>query len=375
PACRHSHTRIITNMGAANPLAAAQKAREVARSLGFTGLKIAAVTGDDVLNAARRLDLPLDEGGTVSQLGERLISANAYLGVKPILDALMVDTDIVITGRVADPALFLAPLILEFGWALDDWNLLGQGIVAGHLLECAGQVTGGYFADPGIKEVPDLARLGFPIGEVSADGKLILTMVEGSGGCVTSATVKEQLLYEIHDPRRYLQPDVVADFSRVRVQTVGKNRVQVDGGRGASKTGFLKTSVGYKNGYVGEGQISYCGTGAVARGKLALDIVRRRLGVMRLTMKETRFELIGLNALHGDRLSRGHDPYEVRVRVAARTETMAEAVKIGNEVETLYTNGPAGGGGAWKSARPVVSIASALIPGAAVEPKIAVLEV
>lgn len=375
PACRHNHTRIITNMGAANPLAAAEAAREVARSLGFAGLKIAAVTGDDVLEAARRLDLPLDEGGTVSKLGHRLISANAYLGVKPILDALTAGVDIVITGRVSDPALFLAPLIHEFGWALDDWNLLGQGIVTGHLLECAGQVTGGYFADPGIKDVPDLARLGFPIGEVGEDGTLILTMVDGAGGCVSMATVKEQLLYEIHDPGRYLQPDVIADFSRVRIQAMDKNRVQVDGGRGAPKTEFLKTSVGYRNGYVGEGQISYAGTGAVARGKLALDIVRRRLALMRLTMEEARFELIGLNALHGDRLSHGHDPYEVRVRLAARTETMAEAVKIGNEVETLYTNGPAGGGGAWKSARPVVSMASALIPETVVEPSVTVLEV
>jgi Acyclic terpene utilisation family protein AtuA len=280
PACRHNYTRIITNMGAANPLAAAEAAREVVRSLGFAGLKIAAVTGDDVLERARRLDLPLDEGGTVSKLGERLISANAYLGVKPILDALTAGVDIVITGRVSDPALFLAPLIHEFGWALDDWNLLGQGIVTGHLLECAGQVTGGYFADPGIKDVPDLARLGFPIGEVGEDGTLILTMVDGAGGCVNMATAKEQLLYEIHDPRRYLQPDVIADFSSVRIQPVDKNRVQVDGGRGAAKTGFLKTSVGYGNGYVGEGQISYAGTGAVARGKLALDIVRRRLAMM-----------------------------------------------------------------------------------------------
>jgi len=375
PACRNNQTRIITNMGAANPLAGAEAAREVARSLGFAGLKIAAVTGDDVLEAVRRIDLSLDEGGAVSALGERLISANAYLGVKPILDALIADADIVITGRVADPALFLAPLIYEFGWALDDWNLLGQGTVTGHLLECAGQVTGGYFADPGIKDVPDLARLGFPIGEVSEDGKLILTMVEGAGGCVNTATVKEQLLYEIHDPTRYLQPDVIADFSRVRIQEAGKNRVQVDGGRGSPKTGSLKTSVGYTNGYVGEGQISYAGAGAIARGKLALDIVRQRLGLMRLTMRETRFELIGLNALHGDRLSQGHDPYEIRVRVAARTETMSEAVKIGNEVETLYTNGPAGGGGAWKSALPVVSIASALIPDAVVEPSVTVLAV
>lgn len=182
-------------------------------------------------------------------------------------------------------------MIHEFGWALNDWNLLGQGTVTGHLLECAGQVTGRYFADPGIKDVPDLARLGFPIGEVSEDGKLILTMVDGAGGCVNTATVKEQMLYEIHDPTRYLQPDVMADFSRVRIQEAGKNRVQVDGGRGSPKTGFLKTSVGYTNGYVGEGQISYAGAGAIARGKLALDMVRQRLALMRLTMRETRFRV------------------------------------------------------------------------------------
>ena len=375
PACRQNQTRIITNMGAANPLAAAKAAQAVARSLGLAGFKIAAITGDDVLETARRLDLSLDDGGTVASLGERLISVNAYLGVRPLLAALIAGADIVITGRVADPALFLAPLIHEFNWSLDDWNLLGQGTVTGHLLECAGQVTGGYFADPGIKDVPDLARLGFPIGEVTEDGHLILTMVAGAGGCVNTATAKEQLLYEIHDPSRYLQPDVIADFSRVRIRQLGKNRVQVDGGRGGPKTGFLKTSVGYTNGYVGEGQISYAGAGAVARGKLALDIVRQRLALMRLTMRETRFELIGLNALHGDCLSQGHDPYEVRVRIAARTETMADAIKIGNEVETLYTNGPAGGGGAWKSARPVVSIASALIPDAVVESSVTILEV
>ena len=189
----------------------------------------------------------------------------------------------------------MAPLIVEFGWAMDDWTMLGRGVLVGHLLECAGQVTGGYFADPGVKDVPDLARLGFPIGEVREDGELVVTKVAGSGGAVTARTVKEQLLYEIHDPAAYLQPDVIADFSDVRVEEIGPDRVRVTGGKGAPKTGLLKTSVGYVDSYVGEGQISYAGPNAVARARLALDIVRERLALTGVRTTETRFDLIGVD--------------------------------------------------------------------------------
>ena len=219
PACAARGIKIVTNMGAANPVAASRKTAEIARSLGLSSLKIAAVTGDDVLEACKDGDLPIMEfEGTIKQLGNRLLSANAYLGAEPMAKALAAGADIVITGRASDPALFLAPMIHAFGWAMDDWNLLGQGTVAGHLLECAGQITGGYFADPGYKDIPDLARLGFPIGEVGEDGSLVITKVEGSGGAVTAQTCKEQLLYEVHDPTQYIQPDVVADFSQVRVR-------------------------------------------------------------------------------------------------------------------------------------------------------------
>jgi hypothetical protein len=367
PICRANGIKLITNMGAANPLAAAEATRDIARELALGGMRIAAITGDDVLAAAHASDLPLKEtGGTVAGLGNKIVAANAYIGAKPIADALAQGADIVITGRAADPALFVGPLVHEFGWAWDDWNALGQGIVVGHLLECAGQITGGYFADPGFKDVEGLARLGFPIGEVSANGDLLLTKVADSGGCITPASVKEQLLYEIHDPARYYQPDVVADFSRVCVEAIGPDAVRVTGGQGSPKTGMLKVSVGYLDSYVGEGQISYAGPGAEARGRLALDIVRERLAIIGAQTTETRFDLIGVNSLHGDRLANGREPYEVRVRVVGRTESMPEAVRIGNEVETLYTNGPAGGGGAWKSAREVVAIASALIPEALV---------
>ena len=293
--------------------------------MGLRGLKIAAVLGDDVLDACRDGDLPIMEfDGSIKQLGNRLLSANAYLGAEPMAEALRAGADVVITGRASDPALFLAPMLHAFGWALDDWNLLGQGTVAGHLLECAGQITGGYFADPGYKDVPDLARLGFPIGEVGEDGSLVITKVAGSGGAVTARTCKEQLLYEVHDPARYLQPDVIADFSQVRVEEIAGDRVRVSGGRGGPRPETLKVSVGYLDSYIGEGQISYAGPGALARGRLALDIVRERLKLTGVAATELRFDLIGVDSLHGAQLSaRASEPYEVRVRVAGRTEISA----------------------------------------------------
>jgi hypothetical protein len=374
PLCVKNRVKIITNMGAANPVAAAQKAMGIAIELGIRKLRIAAVTGDDALAYLRENDVVLDNGATVASLGNRVVSANAYVGAKPIADALAKGADVVITGRAADPALFMGPLIHEFGWAMDNWTMLGRGALVGHLLECAGQITGGYFADPGSKDIPGLARLGFPIGEVSEDGGLVVTKVEGSGGHVTPRTVKEQLLYEIHDPRKYFQPDVVADFSGVRVEQVGDDRVRVGGGEGAPKTGLLKTSVGYIDGYIGEGQISYAGPNAAGRGRLALDIVRERFVLTGLRTSELRFDIVGVDALHRQARSNDGFPYEIRVRIAGRSDNLSEAARIGEEVEALYTNGPAGGGGAWKSVREIIAMASALIPESAVQPAIAFFE-
>jgi hypothetical protein len=225
PVAKRNGVRIVSNMGAANPLAAARKTAAIARELGLGGLKIAAVTGDDVLDVVRSGAYRFEESGqAVADFDERIVSANAYLGAAPIVAALDAGADVVLTGRAADPSLFTAPLIHEFGWAFDDWDRLGQATVVGHLMECAGQITGGYFADPGFKDVAGLARLGFPIGEVSADGSVVITKVAHAGGFVTEATCKEQLLYEIHDPSRYLQPDVVADFAQVRVVEQAKDR-------------------------------------------------------------------------------------------------------------------------------------------------------
>jgi hypothetical protein len=239
------------------------------------------------------------------------------------------------------------------------------------MLECAGQVTGGYFADPTFKDVEGLARLGFPIGEVGEDGSLVITKVEGSGGAVTAQTCKEQLLYEVHDPTRYMQPDVIADFSQVEIEQIGKDRVRISGGRGRERPPTLKISVGYVDSFIGEGQMSYAGPGALARGRLALDIVRERLKLTGVVASELRFDLIGVDSLHGAQASsHANEPYEVRVRVAGRTDNLREAVRIGNEVETLYTNGPAGGGGAVKSARDVVAVASVLLPRELARPQV-----
>ena len=366
PVAVKNGVRIISNMGAANPRAAALKTAQIARELGLSGLKIAAVTGDDVLDVVRQGNFRFEESGeSVASIDTRIVSANAYLGAAPIVEALANGADIVLTGRVADPSLFVAPLIHEFGWKMDDWAMLGQATVVGHLLECAGQVTGGYFADPGFKDVPNLARLGFPIGEVSADGSVVITKVSHAGGRVTEATCKEQLIYEIHDPQRYLQPDVVADFTQIQVVEESDNRIRVSGGRGTPRTDTLKVSVAYVDGFIGEGQISYAGPGAVARARLALDIVRARLTIMGVATRELRFDLIGIDALHGETAgARNAQPYEVRARVVGRTDSMAQAIQIGNEVETLYTNGPAGGGGVTKTTREVIAVQSVLLPRA-----------
>lgn len=365
PICAANGTRIITNMGAANPLAAAARTRDIARGLGLRGLRIAALSGDDVLAPMRGGHIAIESLEGEIPDPHTWVSANAYLGVAPLLDALNAHADILITGRVADPSLFLAPMIHEFGWTLDDWDALGQGTVAGHLLECAGQLTGGYFADPGYKDVPDLAHLGFPIAEVSEDGSALLTKVEGSGGLLSRATCTEQLLYEIQDPAAYYTPDVIADFSHVSIEETGPDRVRVLGGRGRMRPATLKVSLGYHDGFIGEGQISYAGPNALRRAELARNVLAERLGGGGIS--ELRFDLIGLNSIHGPQLSaNAPEPYEVRLRAAGRAPSQRTAARVAREVEALYTNGPAGGGGAAGSTKEVIAIHSALIPRNAV---------
>lgn len=376
PACAARGTRIVTNMGAANPRAAAASVCAVARELGLEGLKVGVVTGDDVLAYVRAHDsLDVDEGGCVRDLSDRLVSANAYIGAVAIVEALAAGANVIVTGRAADPSLFLGPLVHAFGWRMDDWPLLGCGTVAGHLLECAGQVTGGYFADPGRKDVDGLARLGFPLAEVDAHGRLVVTKVAGSGGRVSAATCKEQLLYEIHDPAAYATPDVVADISGVTVEEIGIDRVEVRGATGRARPATLKVSLGYRDGFIGEGQISYAGPGAVARARLAIDILRERLRMFGIHDADLRADLIGIDALSGTSGAEQGGAREVRVRIAGRARTRDAARRIGSEVEALYTNGPAGGGGAVTSTREVLAVASTFVPREAVTTRVVIEEV
>jgi hypothetical protein len=377
PVIRQRGTAVITNMGAANPLGAVAKVLDVARGLGITGLKVAAVLGDDVLAKVRSADPPfVDRDGRVSDLDGRIVSANAYLGAGPIVEALDRGADIIVTGRVCDAALFLAPMIHRFGWAIDDWTRLGRGTLVGHLLECAGQLTGGYFADPGVKDVPRLARLGFPFADVSADGDAILRKLPEAGGRLSVASCTEQLLYEVFDPTAYLQADVTADFSGVRFREVGPDRIAVSGGDGRPRPQDLKVSVGYRDGFFGEGQISYAGPGAARRGRLAIEVVRERLALTGVETNELDCSLIGLDSVDR-RPVRPEDEAavrEVRVRVAARTSSASAAELVGAEVETLYTNGPAGGGGVSRRVNEIIAIASVLLPREEVQTTVRVWE-
>ena len=328
---KDNHIKVITNMGAANPVAAAEKTAEIAKELGVSGLKIAYVTGDDITpqiekyydNDVLELDCKLGD------IKESILSTNVYLGAEGIIEALENGADIVITGRVSDPALSIGPLVHEFGWNIkDDADKMGQATLVGHLLECAGQVTGGYYADPGYKDVPDLDRLGFPLIEIDETGKFVVTKVEGSGGLVCEDTCKEQMIYEIHNPEKYLTPDTVADFSHVTFTQVGKDRVEAAHATSHGKPETLKVSVGYKDCFIGEGEISYGGMNCMNRAKLAADIVEKRLKLVGVEMEEFRIDYIGYNSLYKSEISDQYAPDvvpEIRLRVSGRTKDKANA--------------------------------------------------
>ena len=361
PLCAENATRIVTNMGAANPEAAARETISIARALGLSGLRVAWVTGDDVLH------LLADHSSGDPR--ERLVSANAYLGIEPILDCLRNGANVILTGRVADPSLFLAPMVHEFGWAIDDWLRLGKGTAVGHLLECAGQLTGGYFADPGFKDVSDLDRLGFPIAEIEETGDALLTKLPGTGGALTIRNCKEQILYEVQDPSRYLTPDVTADFTAIQFDEIGADRVRVSGARGAERPPNLKVSTGFYSGFIAEGQISYAGPGALSRARLARQILEKRLHW--IPPSDLRMDFIGIDSIHGPALSEPLcDPYEVRLRAAGRFFAESEALHLMHEVESLYVNGPAGGGGVVASMRENIAMDATFLPRNSVQPSI-----
>ena len=368
PLLIEKNIRMITNMGAANPLAAGRKIIDIAKELGIA-CKVAVVTGDDVLDKLDGSYVTIETGQPLGDY-QSMLSANAYLGIDALLPALESGANIIITGRVADPSLFLAPQVYHYGWDLSDYTRLGKGTITGHLLECGGQVSGGYFADSMKKQVPDLANLGFPYAIIDEDGNAKITKAEGSGGLVNLSTVKEQLLYEVHDPANYLTPDVRADFTSVQLQEVGENVVSVSGGKGHSRPDKLKVSVGYHAGYVGTGEISYAGTDASERATLAKEILEERLAGK---LSDFRVDCIGISSVHR-KAFREANPYEVRVRAAGRHQLKERAELVGEEVESLYLNGPSAGGGASKHITGSVGIISTLISREKVQARVDVLE-
>jgi hypothetical protein len=360
--CLRSNIPIISNFGAANPHGAARAILRLATSLGLPPPKVAVLGGDDLANERGRATLrPLIPPEWVDR---DFVSANVYQGAFEIAQALRAGAQVVVTGRVADPSLVLGPAIAHFGWKMDEWDKLAGATMAGHLLECGAQVTGGYFADPGRKDVPNLARVGYPIAEISSDGSCVITKPEGTGGLVDIRTAKEQLLYEVHDPSAYLTPDVVADISEAELVMDGVDRVKLTGVRGHPRPPTLKALVYYDGGWLGEAEISYAGVNAEARARLAKHIVQERLG----PDVDVRFDLIGRLSVFNDDAGRALaslEPKEmddVRLRVAARTGSEEQAERVLREVYSLWLCGPAGGGGVRYSKRPRLSNIACLVP-------------
>lgn len=364
--CLEAGIRIVGNFGAANPMGAARRVLALASQLGAPRPRVAVVAGDDLCGPAHQAMLSAALGPAAE--GLVIASANAYLGAEAIAEALRQGADVVVTGRVADPSLSVGPAMAHHGWRADDWDRLARATMAGHLLECGAQVCGGYYADPGFKDVPDLAHVGYPIAEIDADGDCVISKADGTGGLLDEHTVKEQLLYELHDPAAYLTPDVVADISHARVEAVAPGRVRLSGVRGHPRPATLKASVFHRHGWLAEGEISYGGIGAEARARLAAQVLRTRLA----PLTPLRFDLIGVASVLAD--DAGHflaaqppgDAQDVRLRVATTQALRRDAERVLREVTALYTCGPAGGGGVRTALRERLGTRSCLVPRDAV---------
>jgi hypothetical protein len=360
--CLEHGIPIVSNFGAANPPAAARLIRQIAEEEDIRKLQVAIVEGDDLSDTRGRA--LLKDKLNPADAARELISANVYQGGAAIAEALRAGAQVVVTGRVADPSLVVGPALAHFSWGESDWDLLARATVAGHLIECGAQVTGGYFADPGIKDVTDLHAVGFPIVEIAADGKLVIGKADATGGLVDCRTVKEQLLYEIHDPAAYLTPDVVADISEAEVVEIGTNRVEISGISGHPRPDTLKTIVCLAGGWLGEGEISYAGPNAEGRARLAAEIIRRRVG----EGLALRYDLIGVLSVFADdgglaqaRRPSG-DALDVRLRVVGTHADRTRVENLLREITALYTCGPAGGGGVRTALTPRLNSASFFVP-------------
>ena len=379
PGCLRRGTKIISNQGWINPEGAAERVVHWLREFGAARVKVAAISGSLITDRVLELtDTIMEDGRPTSLLADDLVSAEAYMGAEPIVEALRGGAHIVITGRVADPSLFMAPMMHEFGWDALDHMRVGRGNGLGHILECGAQVTGGYFCDPGFKDVPAPWDLAFPIAEVESDGNAVVTKVAGRGGAVNLMTVKEQLFYEVHDPANYLTPDVVVDFTTAQLEEVGQDRVRITEISGKPRTPTLKVSIACMEGFIGEDMFFYAGPGALRRAELARKILEERFRIVGLQADDLRIDFVGTNAIHGAMSPKNQpEPYEVAVRVAARTKTREEALKVGREVDGMAVSGVGMTGKRvphQDRTREIIGVWSSLVPREHVTPTIRMYE-
>jgi hypothetical protein len=380
PLLKEKKFKVITNGGGVNPLACRDAIFAVAKKLGITGIKIGVVMGDNILN---RVDELISQGVTLNNMetgesaaavADKILSANVYFGAKPVVEALAEGADIVITGRVTDTGLTLAPMIHEFGWKWDDWDKISAGTIAGHIIECGGQASGGNFLGDW-ENVPDLARIGFPIVEAHPDGTFYITKHDNTGGLVSVETVSEQLLYEIGDPKEYITPDCIADFTSIHLEQAGKDRVKVYGITGRPATEFYKVSMSYDDGYSAFTTLTYSAPDALKKAEAADKILRTRLSDLGLQFDEIRTEFLGYNSCHGPLVKRRDDLSEVVMRVGVRSRDKASIERFGKEIAPLILTGPpsvTGFAGGRPKPSDVVAYWPALIPKKNVEPEVVV---
>jgi hypothetical protein len=362
---RERNVKVIANAGGVNPVACARAVLKAA-----PGLKVAVVLGDDVFD---RIDEFRAKG---YDLCDRILSANAYIGAFPLAEALATGADVVIAGRSTDTALTLAPMVQRFGWGETDWDKLAAGTIAGHTIECGAQTTGGN-CQVDWQSIPDMANIGYPIVEAEPDGTFTVTKHPRAGGRVHSDVVKEQLLYELGDPRNYITPDCVADFTTIRLQDCGPDRVRVSGIRGGPRPATLKLSISYFAGWKATGTLVYTWPQAIEKARAADAIVRRRLANLGLQFDEIYTELLGVNACHGSTFQPPADPPEVQLRIGIRGMDKDAVDRFTRELVPLVLNGPPGATGFGDGRPPVREIVaywSALVPREEIQTRVEVFE-
>ena len=346
PAVADRGVKVIANAGGVNPDACASAVLDAASKHGVRGkIRVGVVTGDDVLHrldellAAGHPLANMDTGEPLSAIRDRVLSANAYIGSTPIVEALQQGANVVVTGRSTDTALTMAPLRHEFGWAADDWNRLAAGIVAGHILECGAQSSGGNCLHEW-RTIPDLANVGYPIADARDDGSFVINKHPGSGGRISVPSVTEQLVYEMGDPHSYITPDVVADFTSIRLEAVGDNRVRVYGITGGPPTPFLKVSIAYRAGFKAVGSLVYAWPDAMEKAQLADRVLRERLDQLGLRFDQVLSEFVGATATHGALAGNGREAPEVQYRIGVRGSDRAAVERFTREIAPLVLNGP-----------------------------------